>query len=282
MNSIVSQRFIQCLEQLKQDNTIRSFRQFALKVEYLPQSLSEIVKQRRDVTIELIRKAVETYNINPIYLYTGKGEPFLNENMASPVRQLTIVTDQNNQERIVHVPIPAQAGYASDMLEAGYMEELPTFSLPDFKFQRSTHRCFGIEGSSMEPTLFEGDKVVCEYVEPEFWETSLKDHYVYVIVCRGDILVKRIKNHLRINKTILLLSDNKSYPPYEKHIGELKEIWKVRVKISPFLPSPHSLRSTMEEEMQELKKKINEQSRLIKNLNLTLEHHLSKSQSSII
>lgn len=282
MNSIVSQRFMQCLEQLKTDNTIRSYRQFALKVEYLPQSLSEIVKERRDVTIELIRKAAEVFNVNPNYIFTGEGSMFLNGKEDKPFRQVTIVTDQFNEERIVHVPIPAQAGYANDALEASYIQELPTFSLPDYKYKHSTHRCFDIEGNSMEPTLFEGDKVVCEYVEPTHWDSSLKDNYVYVIVCRGDVLIKRIKNHIGINNSILLLSDNSSYESYDKHIKDVKEIWKVRVKISPFLPAPNSIRAMMEMEMKDLKMKINEQSRLIKNLNLTLEHHLSKTQSTII
>ena len=63
LNSIVTQRFIKCHNKLREENRIRSSRQFALSLEYLPQSLSEILKGRRDVTIELLRKAVEKYKI---------------------------------------------------------------------------------------------------------------------------------------------------------------------------------------------------------------------------
>ncbi|MFT5385521.1 MAG: hypothetical protein ACI81W_002929, partial [Saprospiraceae bacterium] len=68
--SIVTQRFIKCHNHLKEEGTVRSSRQFALSLDYLPQSLSEILKGRRDVTIELLRKAVEKYKINPVYIYT--------------------------------------------------------------------------------------------------------------------------------------------------------------------------------------------------------------------
>jgi len=78
-NSIVTQRFIKCHNKLREIGTIRSSRQFALQLEYLPQSLSEILKGRRDVTIELLRKAVESYKINPVYVYTGEGPMFMSE-----------------------------------------------------------------------------------------------------------------------------------------------------------------------------------------------------------
>ena len=68
MNSVITQRFIKCHNHLREENRVRSSRQFALSLEYLPQSLSEILKGRRDVTIELLRKAVEKYKINPVYV----------------------------------------------------------------------------------------------------------------------------------------------------------------------------------------------------------------------
>ena len=71
MNNVVTQRFIKCHDKLREEKRIKSSRQFALSLEYLPQSLSEILKGRRDVTIELLRKSVERYQINPVYIYTG-------------------------------------------------------------------------------------------------------------------------------------------------------------------------------------------------------------------
>lgn len=250
---------------------MRSSRQFALSLDYLPQSLSEILKGRRDVTIELLRKAVEKYRINPVYIYTGEGPMFMTDEGHDNFRVLTIVTNAENEERIVHVPVPAQAGYAGELLDPAFVEELPTYSLPDYKYRNGTHRSFDVAGDSMEPTLFEGDKVVCSFLEPTLWETSLKDSYVYVIVTRGDVLVKRVFNQLDQNKLLKLVSDNPFYDDHEIGLGDIREIWYVRAKVSPFLPSPQNIQRHLLEEIQSLKETIHNQNLLIRNLSENIE-----------
>lgn len=277
MSSIVTQRFIKCHNKLREDNRVRSSRQFALSLEYLPQSLSEILKGRRDVTIELLRKAVEMYKINPVYIYTGEGPMFMSEEDHKSFRVLTIVTNVQDDERIVHVPVPAQAGYASELSDPTFIQDLPTFTLPDYKYKVGTHRSFDVAGDSMEPTLFEGDKVVCSFLEPTLWETSLKDNYVYVIVTRGDVVVKRLFNKLKAEKKVLLHSDNDAYTPYQVNVGDIREIWYVRAKVSPFLPSPQNLNRYMREEVAELRRTIIKQSELIENLNGTIATLVQKS-----
>ena len=276
-NSVVTQRFIRCHDKLREENRVRSSRQFALSLDYLPQSLSEILKGRRDVTIELLRKAVEKYKINPVYIYTGEGPMFMSEEDHKSFRVLTIVTNAHDDERIVHVPVPAQAGYASELTDPTFIQDLPTFSLPDYKYKVGTHRAFDVAGDSMEPTLFEGDKVVCSFLEPTLWETSIKDNYVYVVVTRGDVLVKRIQNRIRSDKQLTLISDNSYYEPFTVGIGDVREIWYVRAKISPFLPSPQNIQNILREEVRELKQTIKNQSELISNLNGTLGKLVEKN-----
>jgi hypothetical protein len=276
MNSIVTQRFINCHNKLRKEQRVKSSRQFAMQLEYLPQSLSEILKNRRDVTIELIRKAVEIYKMNPVYLFSGEGPLFMKEDDHKNFKVLTIVTDSQNDERIVHVPIPAQAGYASESSDPTFVQELPTYTLPDYKYKVGTHRSFDVSGDSMEPTLFEGDKVVCSYLEPTLWENSLKDSYVYVFVTKGDVLVKRVNNKIRDEKCVTLISDNAYYEPYDVKITEVVEIWYVRAKISPFLPSPSNVKNMIKGEMDELRKTIQNQSRVIENLYKTIETLVNK------
>jgi hypothetical protein len=247
-----------------------------MQLEYLPQSLSEILKNRRDVTIELIRKAVEVYKMNPVYLFSGEGPLFMKEDDHKNFKVLTIVTDTQNDERIVHVPIPAQAGYASESSDPVFVQELPTYTLPDYKYKVGTHRSFDVSGDSMEPTLFEGDKVVCSYLEPSLWESSLKDSYVYVLVTKGDVLVKRVQNRIRDEKCINLISDNAYYEPYEVKISDVVEIWYVRAKISPFLPSPSNVKNMIKGEMDDLRKTIQNQSKIIENLYKTIETLVNK------
>lgn len=72
----VTKRFLDCFEQLKRTNKVRSGRHFAVSLDYLPQSFSEIVNGRREVTVELLRKATEQYCLNPAYLLMGQ-EPMV-------------------------------------------------------------------------------------------------------------------------------------------------------------------------------------------------------------
>lgn len=271
MNSIVTQRFIECHNKLKSDQRVRSSRQFALSLDYLPQSLSEILKKRRDVTIELLRKAIETYKINPVYIFTGNGPMFMQEEMREEFRVLTIVTDSQNDEQIVHVPMPAQEGYASDLGDPTFIQNLPSYSLPDYKYKVGTHRSFDVAGDSMEPTLFEGDKVICSYLEPSLWETAVKKNYVYVVITKGEVLVRRLAAYSKEEKTLQLFSDNAYYEPFTVALSNVREIWYVRAKISPFLPSPQNIKNILREEVTELKESVLQQSTIIKSLYETIE-----------
>ncbi|MBR9921169.1 MAG: LexA family transcriptional regulator [Bacteroidetes bacterium] len=266
MPSVVTERFIKVHNKLKDDNTVRSSRQFALSLDYLPQSLSEILKGRRDATIELIRKAVEVYQVNPHYLFAGEGPMILDKEDQQSFRLLTIVTNSQDDERIVHVPVPAQAGYASGVSDPTFVQDLPTFTLPDYKYKVGTHRAFDVSGDSMEPTLFEGDKVVCSFIEPNLWESALKDNYVYVIVTRADVVVKRVFNFLKEDQSLELRSDNEFYKPYNLQVNDIREIWYVRAKISPFLPSPQNVQSLMHNELKELKKLVGQQMEAVEGL----------------
>lgn len=271
MSSIITQRFMKCHDKLREENRVRSSRQFAKSLDYLPQSLSEIKKGRRDVTIELLRKAVEKYKINPVYIYTGEGPMFMTEEDYKDFRVLTVVNDSREDERIVHVPIPAQAGYAGELSNPGFIQNLPAFTLPDYKYKVGTHRSFDVSGDSMEPTLFEGDKVVCSFQEPTLWENTLKDNYVYVIVTRGDVVVKRIRNLIKEDRQLELISDNNFYEPYRVNLGDIREIWYVRLRMSPFLPSPQNIKNYLLDEIRELRQTIKQQTHLINELSKTVE-----------
>lgn len=274
MNSIVTQRFVDCHDLLKSQGKIKSSRQFALSLDFQPQSLNDILKGKRDVTIELLRKASEVYNINPEYVLLGTGEGLIDINTQNKSG-----SDKEHNERIVYVPVAAQAGYGNNLTEQTFFKELPTFSLPDYRYQQGTHRCFDVTGDSMEPTLISGDKVVCSFIEPLDWNHAIKDHFVYVIITRGDVVVKRVVNKLKENQCLELFSDNDYYEPYILEGGDIVELWYVETKISPFLPSPSNLRNSIHTEMDSLKTDLKKQSELITNLNSTIEMLIKQNRS---
>ncbi|HHS95689.1 MAG TPA: S24 family peptidase [Phaeodactylibacter sp.] len=269
---IVTQRFLICLHQLLERKVVRSARRFAIELDYVPQSLSGIMNGKRQVTVELIRKAVEKYRFNPLFIFTGQGDCFLSDSKETEsLRILTIVKSVEEEERIIHVPSEAQMFYATAREDPDFMERLPTFTLPESKYKVGTHRSFDINGDAMEPTLFEGDKVLARYVPPDEWETTIKNHYVYVVVTSAMVLIGRVENNLLEDGLLTLRADNTFYDTQAIPRSTIRELWYVRAKTSPFLPSPENIEDYLREEVQLLRRNIRAQTDLIKTLQKTME-----------
>ncbi len=247
MKSIVSQRFVECLEELYSSRRVSSFRQMALHLDFKPQNLSEIRKGRRDAPIELIRKAIEEYLLSPVYLFSGAGPKFTKTKSGQAFDVLTIVTDRSGKEQIVHVPAQAQAGYVSGYRDASFIEEMPTYSLPDMRYRSGSYRSFDVTGSSMEPGIRAYDRLICRYLEPEYWASGLRDRHVYVVVTSTDVVVKRISNELKTARRILAVSDNDFFAPYYMSVEDIKEIWMVESVIRNFDHYPHKASSISEQ-----------------------------------
>ena len=75
----VTYAFIKAFNLLKEYGFFATNKEFAESIDYLPQSLGEILKGRRDVTIEVIRKLVSEYPVSLDYLFTGEGNVLLND-----------------------------------------------------------------------------------------------------------------------------------------------------------------------------------------------------------
>jgi len=265
MNSVVTERFMTCIDALKAQNKVKSMRQFAISLNYLPQGLSEMSNGRRDVTIELLRKAIEKYNINSEFIFTGLG-PQLRDGKQEDLKILSIVTDSENKEYIVHVPIAAQAGYIDQFTDPLFVKELPSYNLPYDSIRGGSYRSFDIEGTSMEPTLQHSDKVVCSFIEPQYWEPAIKNGQVYVVLTDEGIVVKRLINHIRSNRTIDLVSDNSLYDIVKLPVGQVREVWWVRLKISPYLDKPLGQDSGLRDQLEHQNRMIEQLSNTVNQL----------------
>jgi len=282
MQKEITQRFIKCLHYLKDEKVIPSIRQFALSIDIHPQCISDIVTQKRVVNCDILNRSIQLYNVNPIYIFKGSGSMIsdANESVHHDNGVVTVVTDNMGNERIVHVPFEAHAGYGNQMTDPVFMQELPSFTLPDSKYAHGTYRCFDVIGDSMEPTLFSGDKVVCSYIEQENWLKGIKNNYVYVVITQNDVYVKRVNNKLKESSQLLISSDNQFYEVQSIDIQDLVEVWQVSVKISQFMPSPNHVRNGLHHEVEGLKDTISEQSKLIQSLNKTVEKLLKQNRTS--
>lgn len=78
--------------------------------------------------------------------------------------------------------------------------------------------------------------------------------------------MKRVFNKIRDLRTLELHSDNDFYKPFALPVNDIREVWYVRVRISPFLPSPANVQQLLRKEVQELRPVIQKQYSLIQNL----------------
>ena len=235
MNHIVSQRFIECMTLLQEKGIVRSMRQFALSLDTYAQSLNEIIKGRRDVTIQMIQNGVEIYHINPTYLYTGKGRPFLKISEEDvDLKVLTVFVDEKGGENILHVPAKAAAGYTSNAFAVNASDRMLHYTIPGMDHRFGTYRSFELEGMSMYPTFEEGQVVICRFLEPSLWLKQLRDNHVYVVVTNTDVVIKRLGRLEGNDKQVICYSDNNDFEPYKIDMKDIREIWYVEKSISQF------------------------------------------------
>ncbi len=268
--SDVTRRFLTCLDKLVDEGIVRSKRQFALSLDYHAQGISEMLAERRDAPLDLIEKAVAIYRFNPVFLFSGLGSCFSSsvEDDGLRIRHLTVITDQKGGERIVHVPYPAQAGYGKWLDDPVFMQDLPSFQLPDPQFRSGTYRSFEVSGSSMEPTFRSNDIVIAAYIESRYWEQALKNNQIFIIVTRQEVIIKRITNHLKSEKMIQCLSDNPEFDMFAIPLHEVLEVWKVRIKLTAHLDQPNPMIN---------QNVISEQLRVQQRMLENLQQHFSKS-----
>ncbi len=269
MSNPVTKRFIECHDKLKEEKNVASSRQFAIAINTAPQSLNQVLKGKRDVTVTNVMSLVEKFGANSEYLLAGFGPMFKDE--MDPTTNI-------QEDKILYVPLEAHAGYCDQFHETVPKDEIEYFSVPGYNSNYGEHRCFDVTGDSMEPTLYGRDQIICSLVSPDNAYSSLRDNYVYVVITDGDILVKRVVNNLRCNGTILLKSDNDFYKTREIQGNEIKEIWMVNLKISRFMSDPANVKNAFHYEIDSLKKTINTQAESLVMMNSSLECLLKKNR----
>ena len=272
--NLTSERFVECLLYLKENQLISSFRQFAIALDFHPQSLNEILKKKRNVTLSLLTKACEVYRLSPMFLHTGEGPMIREEKSTDNVEPL----HELNSE-ILHISSEMQSNYCEQPKDEELLNRLNRFSLPDYKYRSGPHRCFDIKCDSMEPSLYHGDKVVCTMLPRDDWERGIVDNFVYVVIIDSNVYVKRVGNKLKHNNELELSSDNSFFETFTVAKEEIKEVWSVNTKISPFMSSPSNQRNAFNVDIDNMKSTIDQQNQVIKTLNSTLEKFLKQNRA---
>lgn len=147
---------------------------------------------------------------------------------------LSITVDDNDKEYIDLVPQKAAAGYLNGYSDPEYLEELPKFRLPQLNGS-GTYRAFEVSGDSMLP-IQPGTIVIGQYVESV---TDIKSGKSYVLItAKEGIVYKRVFNYIEEKGKLFLVSDNKTYSPYEIEVNDVIEVWESKAFISTKFPEP--------------------------------------------
>lgn len=208
--------------------------------------LSELFKIRID---DIIRKDLSQMQKVPLFTEEQMNPTVQGDNL----RVLAITVDKKQDENIELVPVKAAAGYLNGFADPTFIKELKKFRLPFLP--TGTYRAFEIKGDSMLPVQ-PGSVIVGEYIAN--WN-DVKDGHTYIVLTRHDgIVYKRIFNRLAEDGTLILRSDNPSYPPYKIQTDEILEIWKAVLNISHLNKGSEFSYQQILQMMQELKKDVEE------------------------
>ena len=149
------------------------------------------------------------------------------------LRVLTVQVGPDNEENIEFVSQRAAAGYATGgFMEQDFIAQLPHFRLPDAAYRNGSFRCFQVSGESMQSTLYNGDWVICRYVEEP--ARDIRDNRVYVVVTDTDVRVKRVLNRLNDpnRANLALQSDNAAFPVDFVGGDQVREVWEAVGRLS--------------------------------------------------
>jgi transcriptional regulator with XRE-family HTH domain len=172
---------------------------------------------------------------------------------GSGLRVLACTVDESNHDNIELVGIDAKAGYRAGYSDPDFIKILPTFQMP-FLSKNKKYRTFQISGDSMPP-VSDGAYVTAEYLQN--WNL-IQDGYPYIVVTKNDGLVfKNVFNQIEKNKSLLLVSTNTDYEPYEVEITEILELWKFVNYINAKPPESNFDKSSLQEAVVRLQQEVN-------------------------
>lgn len=125
-------------------------------------------------------------------------------------------TDLIKEKGIPLIPIDAMAGYGGG--EVQVMEyETERFIVPTFK---GSDYLINVRGSSMYPKYNSGDLVACKHLP---LDTFFQWNKVYVLDTEQGVIIKRICK-AENDEYVTIVSDNKSYDPFELHKSDIRSI----------------------------------------------------------
>jgi hypothetical protein len=234
----LNNRFIAVYKQLEEDGIIKdnsrensdSYSKTEIAKALLGKNhvhiICEYLSGKRMIKHEEAKIFAEMFGINKDYLIDGIGQPF-GDNRSPDVGAVPPM-----RNKILYAPVAAFASSAND---AQFQGESEFFQIPGL---HGDFIAFAVRGNSMQPTINEGDIVICRSLDAD--AKQLKDNEIYAVSVDNAIMIKRVqciwdKNRRKVMK-IKLISDNYlEHDPMVQEVSSIHKYWKVEKKVTAII-----------------------------------------------
>lgn len=181
---------------------------FGIEIGKKLRTIQDYETNKRVITESVVILLKEKFNVNIDWLRTGHGSMFLENKQDKIINKVQIknVTNNNIDNNNINIPfytdISASAGYGAFV----GMEEYENVSVSKSVMKVNNYSVIiTVTGDSMEPTLYNKDKVVIDTND----KYELKKNKVYVIRKDNELYIKRFSTC--INGICIFTSDNTKY-----------------------------------------------------------------------
>lgn len=201
------------LERIKEyiDNKGISIAGFEKSIGMSNASFGKSLKTGGAIGTDKLENILTTYpDINPTWLLTGKGSMLKQEPTALPVADSSI--------GVPLVSMEAAAGFGTADFTIKDEDIQNRYLVPDFN---GIDFMIRVKGSSMYPKYSSGDVIACRVLRDSKF---IQWNKCYVVATREQgLLVKRLKKGT-VENSLLAISDNKEYEPFEIPTAEITGI----------------------------------------------------------
>lgn len=187
---------------------------------------ADIERGKKKITGKIVTELLRQFNINPLWLYGTSYNKYLETSQSTAPRIITM--DVSKRENMIMVPIKASAGYANNLQDADWFNELPAFNIPLPQYKEGSYRAFQVKGDSMLPVLQPTEWVMGRAVENM---RQANDGKIHVVVSTDTVVVKKLRKSDSPER-VMLVSLNREYPVIEQAVEDITELWEVNSKLS--------------------------------------------------
>lgn len=211
---------------------------------------------RADPRLNNLLRMSDVFNVSVDTLISKRvselSDEELHQQEEGSAKVLAITVDKDDNENIELIPQKASAGYMNGYADPTYIETMPKFQLPMLP-KNATYRAFEISGDSMLP-LQPGTVIIGEYIENI---SNIKNGKTYVLLSKEEgVVYKRVFNYVEENGKLFLVSDNKSYAPYQVDAKDVLEVWESKAFISIDFPDADGKNDLSMEELSGIVKNL--------------------------